>query len=76
MSVLLWNWKHDFGKEMEGRVLIFSRFALREHKGNESLSNGMRSAIIMNHGHSMNQYEGKHVDISSFEAITQPWVNG
>lgn len=29
MSVNLWRWKQEFGNEMVGKVLIFSRFMLR-----------------------------------------------
>lgn len=71
MSVNLWRWKQEFGDEMVGKVLIFSRFMLREYKGSISLYSGMRSSIIMNHGHPMKKYENKKVDVSTFEMTTE-----
>ena len=32
MNVMLWRWKEIFGPEMIGKVIIFSRFILKEYK--------------------------------------------
>jgi hypothetical protein len=55
---------------MVGKVLIFSRFNLKEYKGSIGLNSGMRSSIIHNHGHSMKKYENSRVDCSTFTSTT------
>lgn len=55
---------------MIGKVLIFSRFLLHEYKGSLSLSSGIRSSIIQNHGHYLKKYENKSIDISGYTITT------
>lgn len=56
MSAKLWKWPQEFGKDMIGRVLILSRFSLREYKGSLNLNSGLRSSIIHNHGHQLKKF--------------------
>jgi len=70
MSVNLWGWKEEFGNDMVGKVIILSRFYLKDFKQSLCLNNSFRSCIIKDHGHPMKKYENKNIDTSIFKVTT------
>jgi hypothetical protein len=56
MAIRLWNWKEEFGNDMIDKVLIFTRFSLKQYKDSISVSNGFRSSITSFHNHPMKKY--------------------
>ena len=56
MAIKLWRWQGEVSMEMVGKVVIFSRFALKENKGSIFLSSNMNSIILMHHEHPMKKY--------------------
>lgn len=71
MAVKLWRWNHELPKETVGKVVIFSRFALKENKDSVFLSSNMNSTIIVHHEHPMKKYEGRALSTDGFKMTTE-----
>ena len=70
MAIKLWRWNQPIDMDMVGKVVIFSRFSLKESKDSVYLSSSFNSTILTHHDHPMKHYEGKNLDVESYKATT------
>lgn len=71
MAIKLWRWQQELPNNLIGKVAIFSRFAMKEHKDSVFLNSSLNSTIITQHDHPLKKYEGRTVNTQGFRMTSE-----